>query len=160
LSEKGAMGSIDREKRIEDLVCTFPSLFGLENGFQTLRQYRYSDAGQPDVVFRWPDRSLVVEIKKGPLVISHLNQLTGYLHAEADERGIDAVKGLLLGGIPARPHLLVRAAKAFRFAVDIRFLEADFMLEVKFCRSCSAPFWARFDRCPYCCSREHVLVEF
>lgn len=151
---------VDREKRIEDLLCRFPSLFDIAPDHQIFRQYKYRDGGQADVVFRWPRKSLVVEVKNDPLYVKDLKQLRKYLLAESMERPAADVRGLLLGHISTRSETLKRRAEDWKLRVEIWYAEADFMLQVKYCRKCSQPFWASIRKCPHCLSTDYVMIDF
>jgi len=151
---------VDREKMIEDLLCRFPSLFDIAPSHEILRQHKYPDGSQADVVFRWPYVSLVVEIKNDPLHLKDLNQLRKYLIAESKERSLTDVRGLLLGNISTKSEALQRCVEDWSMKITILYAECDFMLQVKYCRECKQPFWASGSKCPRCFSSDFVVVDF
>ncbi len=153
-------GLIDKEKRIEDLVCRFPTLFDIPQGYQLLRQHQYPDCSQADVVFRWPSSSIVVEVKKVPLAVSHLTQLEGYLMAESDERRVGDVRGLLLARISTNSERVVKAIEDRKSRITVKYMQSDFMLQVNYCRNCSSPFWPSATKCPHCRSIGYVTIDF
>jgi hypothetical protein len=151
---------IDREKRIEDLVCRFPTLFDIPDGHRLFRQHQYPDGSQADVVFRWPSSSLVVEVKKDPVAVKHLKQLRRYLMAERDERRIVDVQGLLLARISTKTETVAKAIEDRSSRIAVKYMESDFMLQVNYCRNCSSPFWPGATECPHCRSAGYVTIDF
>jgi hypothetical protein len=154
------MPFVKREKSIEDLLCRFPGLLEIADGHILLRQHQYLDGSRVDAVFRWPGKSLVVEVKKEPLCSSHIKQIKRYVLFEIKERGVQDVTGLLLCRISPRANLIEQEISDQGLPLQVKYLERDFSLVVNYCRNCSKPFWADYEKCPACSSRDFILIDF
>jgi hypothetical protein len=154
------MPFVKRERSIEDLVCRFPGLLEIADGYTLLRQYQYLDGSRVDVLFRWPTNSLVVEVKKEPLCPGHVRQIKRYLRFEVKERGIQHVAGLLLCRISPRANFIEQEIKDQHIPLQVKYLERDFSLAVNYCRNCAKPFWSDYEKCPACSSRDFILIDF
>jgi len=151
------------EKDIEDLICAFPQLFSIPPGVSLhSRQHYYDDRKIADVVFRsiLDSRSIVVEVKARPLHVADLQQIAEYMECEARQTGNLSIDGFLIGLMTTRRVSLERAAASLRPPVECRYLDRDFFMNVKTCRSCLEAYWPCHSRCPGCGEANFNLICF
>lgn len=133
-----------QEKAIEDLLFAYPSLIARDLRFPR-RQEVLSNASRTDLVFHFPKRVVVVEIKRGTAGVVALRQLERYLKEHTDNG--QKAQGILVahGFNPA----CIRAAKDSDWKPRLRQLGRDIPNEVAICEACREPRDRRVPECPY-----------
>ena len=132
-----------QEKAIEGLLFAYPSLIAPDLRFPR-RQEVLSSVSRTDLVFYFPKRVVVVEIKRGTAGVAALRQLERYLN-EHEVKGLKA-QGILVahGFNPA----CFRAAKSSGWKPRLRQLGRDIPIEVVICEACREPRDRRVLACP------------
>jgi len=132
------------EKALEDLLSAYPQLIapGLKN---PRRQEVLSRASRTDLVFYFPKRVVVVEIKRGLAGVAALRQLERYLR-EHRGRGFK-VEGILLAH-RFNPACL-EARKASHWNLSCKCLDRDVPVNIVICANCREPRDRRVERCSH-----------
>ena len=133
-----------QEKAIEDLLFAYPSLIAPDLRHPR-RQEVLSRTSRTDLVFYFPRRVVVVEIKRGTAGVAALRQLERYLE-EHSAKGLKA-EGVLVAH--AFNAACLRAQKTSRWKPRCRRLGQDIPVDIIICGACREPRDHRMAACPH-----------
>ncbi len=121
-----------RERQLEDLLFSHPYLIDPEFDGLIARRQMVSGRHRLDLVFETPGGLCIVELKKSPLTLSALAQLSRYCRAWSRMgAGALADHHYLIGKRPADEDRLQREAARGEFEIRLKFLGEHVPLRLK-----------------------------
>jgi RecB family endonuclease NucS len=147
------------EYDVHYLIRNFPYILGKEyNQLKLKHEKVYDDRTRSDFVFSNDHISIVVEVKKGAIDISMINQATHYLDNEKKENLTKILKGVLVGTL-LKDSVTQRLCDS-DYPFEIKLLGIDIPIEVKLCDKCRKANATISTTCVYCGSKKFIVDPF
>lgn len=139
------------ERSIEDILFHFPYLIDQRLRASEIceKELTLEDATRPDMTFIHKGEVIIVELKKGTVDESALNQLLRYLKKAHQQYGPTVkVSGMLIGSqIEAEPRLRAVIDQT-GYEITLKVYGSDVPTTIKICRKCRKAMSTRDAPCP------------
>ena len=147
------------EYDIHSIIKNYPYLLGDEfNNLKLKHERIYEDRSRADFVFTDNVRSIVVEVKKGPIDLHMLAQALHYLDNERRENLARLLKGVLVGS--RIQNTLESEINKSGYKFEIKLLDIDVPTKIKICDKCRRANALSDVVCRYCSSRKFIIDSF
>jgi len=140
-----------KEKDIYDIIRYYPYLVDDQLKNLKLENRIYPDGTKPDFVFSSEKISIIIEVKKDIIDRSAVNQIYSYINKEKELKGIDNVRGILIGQyLSEQAQRLIDKLNC----ITVKILEKDVPLKIKICARCRLANSYYIQTCKYCGSKD------
>ena len=144
-----------KESDIQHLYYQFAYLIEKKFINYEKEQFVKIKSGIIDILVKNESEIVVIELKKEPLVDSHVLQLYQYLQEMRELNKDKRISGILIG--KKEKNDLNSLLKTFDFEVKVKILETDIPINIKICNNCRCANPIHIDFCFNCKGKNWLL---